>query len=212
MSNTNANQDQATYEYGGYAAQQPAYADNSPDEVPQSSYPHTAYAPADLPSYSQEQPYGYQQPTQGGGQQQQYEYQQPPLGAQQQYYQPPFTTPGDVSPFESTSMGMKARTAAMLGYLFGWATGLAVLLLERDNRFVRFHAMQSLLFFGSLSILDRVLSWMPFGLDHGIDTVVGIVMVVGWFVLLNAARKGKYYKLPLFGDYAERFIDKIKIK
>lgn len=201
MSNNNANQEQATYEYSGYAAQQSAYADNSPDETPQSSYPHTGYASAD---YSQGQQYDYQQPLQGS--QQQYEYQQ------QEYYQPPFTMPGDIGPFERASMGMKARTAGMLSYLFGWATGLAVLLLERENRFVRFHAMQSLLFFGSLSILDRLLAWMPFGLDHGIDTVVGIVMLVGWVVLINAARKGKYYKLPLFGDYAERLLDKINIK
>src|SRR5579859_5393668 len=165
MSNTNSDQGQASYEYGGYAAQQqPIYSANSQGETPQRGYPHTGYAPADVS--------GYQQQDTSQQQQQQMTSQQ------QQYYQPPFTTPIDVSPYERTSMGMKARHAGMLSYLFGWVTGLVVLLLERDNRFARFHAMQSVLFFGFLGILDRVLSWMPFGFDHSIDTVIGIVTIV----------------------------------
>src|SRR5579859_5459671 len=168
MSNTNSEQGQASYEYGGYAAQQPIYPVNSQDEMPQSTYPHTGYASAGAPAYQQQEQYTYQQKQQ----------QQQSTSQQQQYYQPPFTTPIDVSPYERTSMGMKARHAGMLSYLFGWVTGLVVLLLERDNRFARFHAMQSVLFFGFLGILDRVLSWMPFGFDHSIDTVIGIVTIV----------------------------------
>lgn len=184
--NDATNHEKTSYgEYGVYSAQQSDY--RSPDEMPQSSYPHSNYVSAEVPPYSTDQ-------------------------QQQQYYQPPFTTPADVSSYERTSMGLKARTAAMLSYLVGWIGGLVILLLERDNRFVRFHAMQSLLFFGSLTILERVLSFMPFGIDGFLRAGIGIAMVVGWFVMLNATRQGKYYKLPLFGDYAERYVDKIKIR
>jgi len=47
-----------------------------------------------------------------------------------------------VGPFELTSIGMKARTAGLLCYLFGWVGGLVFLLLERDNRFVRVNDLE----------------------------------------------------------------------
>lgn len=117
------------------------------------------------------------------------------------------TPRGDVGPYEATSLGMRARTAGLLCYLFGWVTGLIFLLLERENRFVRFHAMQSLLFFGILSVLEGVFSYLPF---YGfIGVVIGLVMFVGWVVMMVKAHRGEYYKLPLFGDLAERLIDQI---
>lgn len=43
-----------------------------------------------------------------------------------------------------TSVGLSANTAACLCYLLGWLSGIVFLLLEKENTFVRFHAMQSL--------------------------------------------------------------------
>jgi uncharacterized membrane protein len=144
------------------------------------------------------QQYGYQQPYSSG--QQQYEY--------QQSYSTQYT--GNVGPYETTSLGMKARTAGLLCYLFGWVTGLIFFLLERENRFVRFHAMQSILFFGILSILGAVFSHLPFffGLIGG---AIGLVMFIGWIVMMVKAHRGEYYKLPLFGDLAERLISQIRV-
>ena len=103
---------------------------------------------------------------------------------------------------------MKARTAGLLCYLFAWVTGLIFFLLERENRFMRFHAMQSILFFGSLSILQWVFSHLTFfGVVGG---ALGVVMFIGWIVLMVKAGQGKYYKLPLFGDLADRLIDQIR--
>ena len=143
------------------------------------------------------QQYGYQPYTPG---QQQYGYQQ-----QQQQYAPQYA--GDVGPYEITSLGIKTRNAGLLCYLFGWVTGLIFLLLERENHFVRFHAMQSLLFFGILSLASGVLSYLPyFGFIVG---ALGLVMFVGWIVMMVKAHRGEYYKLPLFGDLAERLISQI---
>src|SRR5215472_15274355 len=91
----------------------------------------------------------YQQYTPPGTYQQ-YGYQSYSAGPQQSEYQQPYFAQykGDVGPYEITSLGIRARTAGLLCYLFGWVTGLIFFLLEKENHFVRFHAMQSILFFG----------------------------------------------------------------
>ena len=127
---------------------------------------------------------------------------------QQQYWsQQSYYAPGDVSPFEMTSIRMRARTAGLLCYLFGWVGGLVFFLLERQNRFVRFHAVQSILFFGSMSILGWVCSFFPYAF-FGLGGIVGLVGFIGWIVLMVAAHRGRYYKLPLFGDYAEQLANR----
>ncbi len=140
-----------------------------------------------------------QQPFVYGGYQQPHGYQQPYSGL----------APGDVSPFEMTSMGMKACTAGWLSYLFGWVTGLIFFLLEKENRFVRFHAMQSLLFFGTISILETVFNYIPyFGF---VSAALGLVSFVCWIVLMVAAHRGRYFKLPVIGDYAEKWANSIRV-
>ncbi len=157
-------------------------------------------------------------PGQGGYQQnmppgsyQPYGYQPDSPGPQQYGYQQPYGAPhmGDVGPFDRTSLGMRARTAGLLCYLFGWVTGLIFFLLERESRFVRFHAMQSILFFGILSVLEWVFSHLPFFGPLG--GALGLVMFIGWIVLMVKANRGQYYKLPLFGDLADRLIGQINV-
>lgn len=152
---------------------------------------------------------GYPRYTPPGGYQQ-YGYQ--PYGYQQQQQQQLQYTPqyrGDVGPYEATSLGMRARTAGLLCYLFGWVTGLIFFLLERKNRFVRFHAMQSMLFFGILSVLEGICSYLPF--FGPIGSALGLVMFIGWIVMMVKAHRGEYYKLPLFGDLADSLIGQIRV-
>jgi len=163
----------------------------------------------------------YQQglpPVQGGysqytppGSYQQYGYQPYSQGAQQQGYQQQYSPQymGDVGPYEATSLGMRARTAGLLCYLFGWVSGLIFFLLEKKNHFVRFHAMQSLLFFGILGILEWVFSNLL--IFSPIGWALGLVMFIGWIVMMVKAHRGEYYKLPLFGDLAERLIGQIRV-
>jgi len=54
-----------------------------------------------------------------------------------------------------TSTGIQANMAALLSYLAGWITGLIFFLVEKENKFVRFHAMQSILASGGLSSMDH---------------------------------------------------------
>jgi uncharacterized membrane protein len=152
-----------------------------------------------------------QQYTQVPEQQQQYWRQQQPYGAQ------PCC---DAGPYELTSLGMRARTAGWLSYLLGWVTGLIFFLMEKENRFVRFHAMQSILFFGGLSILEAVIRFFETVFSYSlvpifgfgvISSVVGLVSFICWIVLMVRASKGMYYKLPVIGDYADKLIDQIHL-
>ena len=52
-----------------------------------------------------------------------------------------------------TSMGLDESVAGLLCYIVGWITGIVFLVLEKENKFVRFHALQSLLTFLPLSVL-----------------------------------------------------------
>jgi uncharacterized membrane protein len=187
---------------------------NIPNQPQASDNENRGYAPQLAPEY----PSVEGDSPQSGYQQQEYPSEQPyppyyQSQQQQEYYSqsPPYTsTAGDVNPLERTSMGLKVRTAGVLCYLFTWIGGVVFLFLEPNNRFVRFHAMQSILFFGTLSILEWVSNFFPFGL-FGTGAILGLVSFIGWIVLMVAAYRGRYYKLPIIGDYAEKLLNQVKI-
>jgi uncharacterized membrane protein len=166
------------------------------------------------------QPGGYQQQPgyQPGGYQQQPGYQ--PGGYQQQTnYQQPYGTPytATTNPNGPTSMGMDANVAAGLSYLFSIVGGLIFYFGEKQNRFVRFHAMQSILFnafwivlfivlFTVQSFLYASVILIPLGFVFSCLTILlPLALLVVWIVLMVYAFQGKYFKLPVIGDYAERY-------
>lgn len=172
--------------------------------------------------YGQPQPGGVP-PQQGqggyqGGYQQQGAYPPPNTGYQQPntgyQYQQPYGQPGQTyntaHPNGATSMNMDPNTAAGLSYLAWIITGLIFFLGEKQNRFVRFHAMQSIITSVVLIVLNVVLSILfalPFiGLIGCVlGPLVWIGTVVLWIVLMIQGFQGKYFKLPIIGDYAERY-------
>jgi len=162
---------------------------------------------------------GYQQQPgyQPGGYQQQPGYQ--PGGYQQQNYQQPYGTPfvGTTNPNGPTSMGMDANVAAGLSYLFSLIGGLIFYFGEKQNRFVRFHAMQSILFnafwivlfiviFTLQSVFYATVILTPLAIVLTCLTfLLPIALFVLWIILMVYAFQGKYFKLPVIGDYAERY-------
>ena len=110
---------------------------------------------------------------------------------------------------EKTSMGMEQNVAGLLCYVGGWITGLIFFLMEKENRFVRFHAMQSIVVSGALMVLGFVLSTVsvlaPF-LAVLIWPIFWILTVVLWIVLMLKAYRNEMYKLPWAGDFAEKHI------
>ena len=105
-----------------------------------------------------------------------------------------------------TSTGMNQNVAGLLCYIAGWITGLIFFLLEKENRFVRFHAMQSIITFGGLSALSMILSFIPI---LGVLLAVSVIPIVGlilWILLMVKAYQGEMFKLPVIGDIAEKNI------
>jgi len=56
-----------------------------------------------------------------------------------------------------TSLDLDENMVGLLCYIGGWITGIIFLVLEKENKFVRFHALQSLLTFLPLSVLAWLL-------------------------------------------------------
>jgi uncharacterized membrane protein len=103
---------------------------------------------------------------------------------------------------EKTSIGLEANLAAALSYLVGFVTGIIVLLVEKENRFVRFHAMQSTLLFAGIVVVDILLQIVPI---LGALVVLFVVIPASaalWLLLMFKAYQGEEYKLPLVGQMA----------
>ena len=102
-----------------------------------------------------------------------------------------------------TSSGMNQNVAGMLCYLAGWITGLIFFLIEKENKFVRFHAMQSIITFGALTVLFIALSFVPI-IGWALIPVLMVVQLVLWILLMVKAYQGENFKLPVIGDMAEK--------
>ncbi|MCL2461454.1 MAG: hypothetical protein FWF44_02220 [Defluviitaleaceae bacterium] len=106
------------------------------------------------------------------------------------------------------------KIAGLLCYALGWATGIFFLIAERNNRFVRFHALQSTIWFGALSILTfvfgRILKhiWIIGGIFGFLSWLVGIICVVSWLVLMFMAFRGAEFKIPVLGDAVAEHVNK----
>jgi len=113
-----------------------------------------------------------------------------------------------------SSTGLDANFAAALAYLAGPFSGILILLVERSNGFVRFHAWQSILGLGGLGLLSAgtlifsfltlLLSPVAFTLMYRLSEVFAIVWVVAWVVCLIKAFGGSRWHMPIARRYAER--------
>lgn len=97
--------------------------------------------------------------------------------------------------------GLQSNVAALLCYLGGWVTGIIFFILEQKDRFVRFHALQSIIVFGTLNVAGVLLSYIPVAGDF-FAAIVGILAFVLWIVLMVKAYQGERYRIAVAGDIA----------
>jgi len=102
---------------------------------------------------------------------------------------------------------------AALSYIFGPFSGIFVLVMEKENKFVRFHALQSTLWFLMLMVVGWVLrliigifSWVPI-INWLVGAAIGIVLGIGSLIyfgskifLIIKAYTGATCKIPVIGD------------
>ena len=104
-----------------------------------------------------------------------------------------------------TSTGMQPNIAALLSYVLGFITGTIFYLIEKENKFERFHAMQAIITFAALFVLQIFLGFIPvIGLI--LLPLVSIASLILWIVLMVKAYQGEKFKLPVVGDIAEKQI------
>jgi uncharacterized membrane protein len=119
----------------------------------------------------------------------------------------------------ATSSGLAPNVAGALSYLLGIITGVLFLVVEKENRFVRFHAAQSVVISGAfivlniaVSILSTVLAVIPvIGWLFGIVlwllwAVVALVGFILWLVLMFRAFQGEEWRVPVAADYADKIL------
>jgi uncharacterized membrane protein len=125
-----------------------------------------------------------------------------------------------------SSTGLDENIAALLSYVFGWVSGLIFFLMEKDSRLVRFHAMQSILLNAAALVVGIVLwiAWAILAIIFSqvsdvlaglVSFVLGLLILVFYIGLLIAvvfclikAYQKQYFKLPVIGNFAEKFSTK----
>lgn len=109
----------------------------------------------------------------------------------------------------SETLAPASRILAGLSYSLFWWTGLLISLFLRKNRFVLFHSLQSTLLFGCVTLLDIALivisSFTSFELIRVLAVLCFLFLNIGaavaWIVGIVMALRGRYYTLPLVGDF-----------
>jgi len=104
----------------------------------------------------------------------------------------------------SAGLGLPRNTTAALAYVLGMVTGVVVLVLERDDEYVRYHALQSValsvVWLGGWIVLMviPVIGWilLPFW---------GLMCFVLWLVAMVKAWQGERFRLPILGEYVAKY-------
>jgi len=104
-----------------------------------------------------------------------------------------------------TSTGLSPNTAGLLCYVGIWISGIIFFVLEQKNRFVRFHAAQSIVVFGTITVVGVILGLIPV-VGNAFSTIIGIIGFIIWIIMIVKASSGEWYKLPWAGDVAEKMV------
>ena len=112
---------------------------------------------------------------------------------------------------KKTSLGLSENIEGAICYSFGFVTGIIFLFLEDDNKFVRFHAIQSIIVFLPLFIIYIAITFLPMvGMIMDmmywpiIIPIFSIIIIILWLFMMYKAFIGETYKLPIAGDFAEK--------
>lgn len=112
-----------------------------------------------------------------------------------------------------TSLGLAENIEGALCYSFGFITGIIFLFLEDDNKFIKFHAIQSTIVFLPLFIIYIVIIFFPMiGMIMNmmywpiIVPIFSFIIIIFWLFMMYKASIGERYKLPIAGNFAEKYI------
>lgn len=102
-----------------------------------------------------------------------------------------------------TSSGLDENVAGLCCYVLWAITGIIFLLIEKENRFVRFHALQSIFVTIVIVAINFLLTIIPF-LGVLLSIPFAIACFALWIFMMVKAFQGTYFKLPFIGDLVEK--------
>ncbi|HEV3219530.1 MAG TPA: hypothetical protein VGZ48_07140 [Candidatus Acidoferrales bacterium] len=116
---------------------------------------------------------------------------------------------------------MDENIASALCYLVGWVTGIIFLIVDKRPT-VRFHAAQSIVVFGGLSIIYYIILSM-FAMSIAVGTfgvwsfgltifwLVRLVFFVLWILLMVKAYQRQMFRVPIAANLADTLVGKVKV-
>jgi len=136
----------------------------------------------------------------------------PPPGGQQPGYPPPGYQP------QGSTSGVDKKTGAVLSYVLGWITGIIFLFVGKDDPDVKFHAAQSIVFFGGVSVIltafnifERVLPDVISVLLVIAGIVISFFTFIMWIVCLVQAfsNNGARFQIPIVGGFITPYAEQL---
>jgi uncharacterized membrane protein len=118
------------------------------------------------------------------------------------------------APAANPTGGLAENVAGLLCYVLGWLTGIIFLLIDK-RPFVKFHAAQSIVVFGGLTVIRIALlflhgvvggGFISWGFVGLISLLVGLVTLVLWILLMVKAYQHETFRLPVAADIADGFV------
>lgn len=122
---------------------------------------------------------------------------------------------------QKSALGLDANITALLGYIIG-IVALVLIFIEKDNKFVRFHAFQSV--FLVVTYIACIIGMVILGIiaavlaqvSSALGTIFGLILMLLWFVVIIGflgalifcaikAFGGAMFKLPVIGNLAEKY-------
>lgn len=112
---------------------------------------------------------------------------------------------------KKTSMGLDENLEGAFCYVLGFVSGIIFLVMEKDSKVVKFHAIQSIgvsLILVVINILISSLyglfSWSIFWIVAALSSLISLAAVILWLILILKTLQGEKVKLPIIGNIAEK--------
>jgi uncharacterized membrane protein len=97
------------------------------------------------------------------------------------------------------STGLSDNVAGALCYVLWWITGIIFLILEPNNKTIRFHAFRSIILFGAIFIIAFIFVWVPF-----LNWLLWLAGFILWFVLILMTYQNREIKIPIADELAKK--------
>lgn len=113
---------------------------------------------------------------------------------------------------KKSSTGMEPKIAVLLAYLFSWLGGLIIWLIEKENKFVKWNALQSLILgiigFAGYILFSLILGWIPYVGWFLFSWLGGVIWLATWVVAIICivqGFQGKTFRIPGISKLTDKY-------